>query len=392
MPIIINADCLQHLRTLPDSSIDAIITDPPYGLSNTDPKRVTEAIVRWTTGDRDYVPAGAGGFMGAAWDDFVPPPAVWDECLRVLKPGGHLAAFSGGRTQDLMGLSIRLAGFDIRDSLAWMYGSGMPRGQEIGRAYRKAGDQEAAATWDGWNTSLKPAHEPIILARKPLAEKSALANLTVHGTGAMNTGACRIAHRNAADYAESVSKNQHGKYGTAQGGNSIYGDYTMLGTRDDYDGSKGRFPANVILSHTTDCTEPAAVGADWMCAPGCQIAVLDGQSGLDRSVGGASRFFYCAKAGPKERPTYITADGKKILHTTVKPLAVMQWLVRLLTPAGGTVLDPFAGSGTTIEAAVLEGVDVIGIERETGYLPLIQQRIDRAAPTPPTATAGQAAA
>ena len=133
--------CLDRLRELPDESVDAVVTDPPYGLSNTDPAHVSQALVRWVSGERDFIPEGKG-FMGKAWDAFVPPPAVWDECLRVLKPGGHVLAFAGSRTFDLMALSIRLAGFEIRDSVAWLYGSGFPKSLDVSKAIDKAAGVE----------------------------------------------------------------------------------------------------------------------------------------------------------------------------------------------------------------------------------------------------------
>lgn len=306
---VVHGNSLDHLRTLPDDSIDAVICDPPYGLSNTRPAQIIEAVTHWASGDRAFVPAGRG-FMSAAWDSFVPPPAIWDECFRVLKPGGHLAAFAGSRTHDLMTLSIRFAGFDIRDQLAWIYGSGMSHGQDISTSIAKQGDESAARRWQGWNTGLKPAIEPIVLARKPLSESSVARNVLTHGTGALNVGATHIAHRNAADVAESTSKNQHADFGTAPGGNSIYGDFTMVASKN-YDGTGGRHPANVLLSHDPLCTlvtegtvsssSSSAVDAEqdedarrsgaaavevWECAPGCQVAELDRQSGTTKSSGG----------------------------------------------------------------------------------------------------------
>lgn len=451
-PTIVCADSLAHLRTMDDDSVDAIITDPPYGLSATKPDKVNEAIGAWASGDREHMPQGRG-FMGADWDSFVPPPALWDECLRVLKPGGHLAAFAGARTYDLMGLSIRLSGFEIRDGLSWIYGSGMAHGQNIGKAVAKRSDDEKADDWRGWNTGLKPAQEPIVLARKPLSESTAVGNVLAHGTGAVNVDACRIEHRSQADMDESVGKNRHADYGTAPGRNRIYGDYSTVESKN-YDGAQGRYPSNVILTHTSECqlvgqksvksdshhpaTRPSGgIGStghsgqsdlverspgtetveNWECETGCPVAEVDAQSGVSKSsggngvgygrsggiygaggkqgvaqnagglgdIGGASRFFftteasfvYSAKAGAKERPVVTRADGETIRHVSVKPLKVMRWLVRLLTPPGGTILDPFAGSGTTVEAAMIEGFESIGIERETDYADLIQVRIDR---------------
>ena len=220
---IINGDCLEELKKLEDNSVDAVITDPPYGLSNTKPQQVADVLKAWVTGDTVSVPAKRGGFMGKDWDSFVPPPAVWEECIRVLKPGGHMAVFAGARTQDLMGLSIRLAGFEIRDTLGWVYGSGFPKSQNIARQLDKTlgedvpigksfntaggGDREsefanngrseahkqwspmsdAAKQWDGWGTALKPAIEPILLAQKPLnvVPLYEVANKTHHILGAL---------------------------------------------------------------------------------------------------------------------------------------------------------------------------------------------------------------
>lgn len=370
--LIVHGGALDHLRSMPDGSIDSVICDPPYGLSNADPAHVTQAITRWASGEREFVPSGAG-FMGAGWDSFVPPPALWDECLRVLNPGGHLAAFAGSRTMDLMGLSIRLSGFEIRDSLAWIYGSGMPHGQDVGKVVEKQGGGDQ---WEGWNTALKPSFEPIVLARKPLAERTVASNVLSHGTGAMNIDATRIAHRSEADRAESEGKNRNGDYGTRPGRNTIYGDFSMVESRN-YDGSKGRHPANTIITHSSDCAED--------CAIGCQVAELDSMApgGPSRfflttaADGAPTRFMYSARASAKERPKYTDDDGKVVQHISVKPLEVMRWLVRLLTPPGGTVLDPFAGSGTTMEAAALEGFDSIVVEMDDQHIPLIFQRAER---------------
>ena len=382
---VIQGDCLEVLREMEDNSVDAVVCDPPYGLSNTNPGSVADTIAKWVGGDRDHVPTGRG-FMGKSWDAFVPPPAVWDECLRVLKPGGHMVVFAGSRTQDLMGLSIRLAGFEIRDSLAWLYGSGFPKSHDVSKAIDKLAGAERevigskitgnakqstsrtgefadgkhggqqvvditapatpeAAQWDGWGTALKPGHEPVVVARKPLAEKTVARNVLAHGTGAINVDACRIAATDS-QLAE--------KYASVQNAGPRSNDVYGTDSRDRAGAAPheaGRFPANVLLDQHA---------AAW----------------VDEQSEGASRFFYTAKAPKSERPN---VDG--VQHATVKPLAIMRWLIRLITPPGGTVLDPFAGSGTTIEAALIEGFDPVGIEMEADYLPLIQYRIDRQAGT-----------
>ena len=405
-------DCLVALRGMADESVHAVVTDPPYGLANTDPAHVVEALTKWATGDREFIPEGRG-FMGKAWDAFVPPPAVWDECLRVLKPGGHLLAFAGSRTFDLMTLSIRFAGFDIRDSIAWLYGSGFPKSLDVGKAIDKAagverevvgerkklqsyGDQagnavygsgpdkggvqkitapatEAARLWDGWGTALKPAFEPIVVARKPFPGTVA-ANVLAHGTGALNIDATRIPGT---------------KPDTTRGGN-------QLGTMNDdgwqpkqtgeriVDDGKGRWPANVILDESQAAEldrQAPSTGASASVRGTEQSAASNGTVTGERArvpgafhgdVGGASRFFYVAKAPTSERP-----EVEGTMHATVKPLDLMQRLIRLVTPPGGTVVDPFAGSGTTLEAAVREGFDVIGVEREAEYLPLILKRVQK---------------
>lgn len=495
-------DCLDVLADLPDNSVDSVCCDPPYGLANTDPAHVAETITRWVNGERDYLPGGSG-FMGKAWDAFVPPVAVWDDCLRVLKPGGHLLAFSGSRTMDLMTLGLRLAGFEIRDSIAWLYGSGFPKSLDVSKAidridatdarrarnlsftewmrstgvssrqidaatssfmgghYLTAREQaavptadmfdlirplldvdvpewvealvtertvesenfkarevtgqrttglgtgkgavayiadsenrditapatDAARTWQGWGTALKPAFEPIVVARKPLAGTVA-ANVLAHGTGALNINGCRTPTNGETLHTSTVPNDMRGgHYGSGHRPGEPSGQrrYTEQGgtnfaaTSGPRGGDPaGRWPANVILDES-------------------QAAVLDAQGGASQSrvgkprgadagdgwgmtatgaecddEGGASRFFYVAKADAGER---VRVDG--IAHPTVKPLDLMRWLVRLVTPPGGTVLEPFAGSGTTVEACLLEGFHCIAIEREADYLPLIVQRVNR---------------
>jgi hypothetical protein len=442
-------DCLDVLRTLPDNSIDAICTDPPYGLTDLTTPRVLEAIAAWMSGDRDHVP-DARGFMGRAWDAFVPPPGVWDECLRVLKPGGHLVAFAGTRTWDLMGLSIRIAGFELRDTVAdltgrdapgliWAYGSGFPKSLDVSKAIDKAAGAkrevigprtyadgtvghwaaadtyaqdshtkrldgtvkvttapatDAARAWQGWGTALKPAWEPIILARKPLAGTVA-ATVLEHGTGALNIDGCRIG-----------SADKLVRPAVRRRDNDVYGKGLGAGVQDE---PVGRWPTNLVFSHSPECVE------DEPCAPDCPVAELDRQSG-DRpggrfpgrqtvepgsangtmnggwsgtigparrlDGGGASRFFptfrYEAKAPASERPKL--PDGT--VWPTVKPLDLMRWLVRLITPPGGTVLDPFAGTGTTGEAALIEGFRSVLVERDPSAVELIKTRLSK--PIAPT--------
>ena len=411
-----HGDCLEELKKIPDNSVDSIVTDPPYGLSNTKPAQVADVLRSWISGDTNVVPAKRGGFMGKDWDSFVPPPAVWEECYRVLKPGGHMAVFAGTRTQDLMGLSIRLAGFEIREQLNWIYGSGFPKSMDVSKAIDKAAGAERevlserpaygiggngilsghsegatakvtvpstdeAKQWEGWGTALKPATEPIVLARKPL-EGTVANNVLTYGTGGLNIDASRVGTT--------------GDGNSCKGGddchcfekNEIYGATKHPVQSDE---PKGRFPANVLLDEyaAEAMDEQSGVStsrrAVLTSTPG---GIYGGGAGLPSHTGeyghndsgGASRFFsvfkYQAKAPKKERPVVEKEDGTKVQHPTVKPVALMEWLVTLVTPPNGVVLDPFAGSGTTLQAALNEGFDPIGVEQDVDYIQLINKRLD----------------
>jgi DNA modification methylase len=472
--VVYSGDCLEVLRGLEDNSVDSIVTDPPYGLSNTDPDHVVEAISKWAAGERDFTPAGKG-FMGKAWDAFVPPPAVWDECFRVLKPGGHMLVFAGSRTQDLMGLSVRMAGFEIRDGIAWIYGSGFPKSMDISKAIDKAagaerevvgkkrmvgsaaqdwsekGDKlfagstnsigvpardipvtvastDLAKKWEGWGTALKPALEPIVVARKPVSEKTIALNVAKWGVGGINIDGTRVGN-------EEVTIN------TFDNGAKPWGD----AVGEAYTGRKsvGRWPANVMFTHAEDCVEVGTAveiisnhnapqgtfaggdpdrGSDtseyrdyevstaiFECVEGCPVKEVNRQSGVKKSgkpgvrtsdgfnagvygsgmgikagesngeygdSGGASRFFYTAKANKKDRNEGLVEHN---LHPTVKPTSLMRELVRLVTPKGGVVLDPFTGSGSTGKAAILEGFGFVGVELTSEYLPIIEGRLNHAA-------------
>lgn len=331
MITVINDDCITATQNIDDDSIDAIVTDPPYGLTNIRLDHVVDTISKWAGGALDYVPSTGKGFVGHEWDKFVPPPAAWKEAYRVLKPGGHALIFCGTRTQDLMGISVRLAGFEVRDSLMWIYGEGFPKSHNIGKAIDKA----AGAEWDGFGTALKPAHEPILLVRKPFTGTVA-DNVLTHGVGGLNIDGCRIGTETMVNPPGST------KPRVAMGG----------GWREDAQPTiaSGRWPANVAFDD----------------------AMVDE---LNKQHKGASRFFYHAKASKAERPV-IETDGKRIVHPTVKPLTLMRWLVRLVTPPNGTVLDMFAGTGTTGAAAELEGFNSILIERDEDYVQLIRKRIE----------------
>lgn len=626
---LLHGDCLDVLRTMEDCSVDSVVTDPPYGLAACSSALITETMIRWASGDRTFIPEGAG-FMGKGWDAFVPPPAVWDEVFRVLKPGGHVLAFAGSRTQDLMGLAIRLAGFEIRDSVAWLYGSGFPKSMDVSKQLQKIGSQDAK-DWAGWGTALKPAYEPVLHATKPFnmvpldqdlvkytdekikellwastscarhaAEISASRPAGQHeamldsvpenaGTGMSRelsgrTGTCNsqamvstflnigtlwnsiseslwdqtttctismksrmttelrilnsllgqaiswtstLVRECSLDGALSTAENAvesssagnlkssdtrtatahenamsliagealdvlasivalHSR-GLAEGSivlksaltgqamtagdshhdaaNAAGASTSQIGTADDtalssaraasnfepvimarkplseatvaqnvllhgtgginIDGSRigtegggtncnkrddkgaclghdnagrstsgatfhaveselvtGRFPANILLDEFTASlldaqsgiskSMPSQQGGDHLGGVAVKTGFKKLVPKLHNDQGGASRFFYVSKANKSERPV---VDG--IAHPTVKPLDVMRWLIKLVTPPGGVVLEPFAGSGTTVEAAILEGFDIVAIEREASYIPLIEARVAR---------------
>lgn len=297
-----------------------------------------------------------GGFMGLEWDSGVPAVEVWAECLRVLKPGGHLLAFAGTRTQHRMAVNIEDAGFEIRDMIAWVYGQGFPKSKNI------AG---------GWGTALKPAMEPITVARKPFPGTVA-ANMAAHGVGAFNIGGCRVEPTDESKAREGEAS-QERRYAEKGGTN-------FAATPGVRGGSPlGRWPANIVHDGGEE------VLAAFPDAPG-QQGDLKGHSkdrlsktcyGDMKAVrnheargdsGSAARFFYCAKASRKER-------GEGNNHPTVKPVELMRWLVRLVTPVGGVCLDPYTGSGTTGIAALAEGVRFIGIEKSPAYLAIASRRI-----------------
>jgi len=473
--MIIHGDSIEVLRDMDAESVDAVVTDPPYGLGNTSPKHVAECLRAWSEGET-WQPTGRG-FMGREWDAWVPPPELWREVLRVLKPGGHAIVFAGSRTQDLMSVALRLAGFEVRDVVMWLYGSGFPKSLNVSKAIDKQRDDQSevyevtswiratrdkmgltnrminerfgvgdmarhwtdvppngkqptvppldqvpkllevlgvqwsavparvqhllvelnsrkgqpaptwferevigegksgiggkggvsvggecmtfdltasatdeARTWEGWGTALKPAYEPAILARKPLRGTVARCVLE-HGTGAINVDASRIASADAPE------------------GRSRHGGGTLQGASEKMPHSEscmpaGRFPANVVINEHV--AHELGERARYFYTPKASKAEREaGLEGWDthRAGVGAMR-----DGGRKSQPRANT-------HPTVKPIALMRYLVRMVTPPSGTVLDPFAGSGSTLCAAALEGFEHIGVEREEEYAAIARARV-----------------
>lgn len=376
-------DCIEYLMQMEDNCVDSVITDPPYGLK----------------------------FMGKKWDYDVPTVDVWEECLRVIKPGGHLLSFFGTRTYHRGVVRIEDAGFEIRDQLAWMYGSGFPKGQDISKAIdkkmgakrvlisgtpkpteysgkfdqRSSSEREiysgpvtcVAQAYDGWNTTLKPAWEPIVVARKPPRGLTVVENVIEYGTGGLNIGECRVEYKGdmlppKVERGPKI-KNTWSSYADKTG------EVGWTGVPE------GRWPANVIHDGSDEVVglfpdskgQQGKSGGRQRTFENCHGA----PSGEDieyiprNDKGSAARFFYCAKASKKDRDSG-TREGLPNNHPTVKPTELMRYLCRLVTPKQGTVLDPFMGSGSTGKAAVIEGFGFIGIERDPQYYDIAKARIE----------------
>lgn len=560
--IVLNGDNIDVLKKYPDNYFDAVVTDPPYGLGK-EPD-AAELMKSWV--ETGYHEVKGSGFMGKEWDAFVPQPIFWKEVFRVLKHGGHVLAFYGTRTYDWGVMAMRFAGFEVRDTIYWHYGSGFPKSHNISKAIDKMGGEsldwfidyvldvakerniskkeltmlfpskngnptgwlwnkqnnqsitteqfntiknflqlpfsdineakgeivgrgkagltkgnianfsgdlefdivapetENAKRWDGWGSALKPASEPIVMARKPLEKGLSIAeNVLKYGTGAINIDGCRV------KTDEKIENHSRGEESAISKGK--YGDSKEQKTHQTHGQKLGRFPANLIMTHHPECEckgikkvksdghhswkIPDNGGLlklglkqkedegnkngnengeetieDWNCHPECPIRIMDEQSGITKSSdairknnrpianafgkynpdetkghsdsGGASRFFYCAKASKSERNKGLddfedklkitqmrSANGSgeknfeggfqdqimKNVHPTVKPVKLMQYLVRLVTPPNGVVLDPFCGSGTTGIACKLEGFQFVGIEQDPEYTKIAEARI-----------------
>lgn len=384
-------DCRDAMAAMDECSIDSIVTDAPYELD----------------------------FMGRAWDrtGIAFDVDMWKAALRVLKPGGHLIAFSHARTYHRMALAIEDAGFEIRDQIMWIYGSGFPKSRNL------QGDHE------GWGTALKPAHEPIVMARKPLVG-TVMANVESHGTGAINIDGCRVPTDEALRAGAGIIPMRHdpavprGRAGeaSAQERYAERGATNFAASPGPRGGdARGRWPANVVH----DGSDEVANGFPYTKSNSGSLTHKSGVQGVAfgkygacessgiSDEGSAARFFYCAKASkqdrdegmeafePQEFVAFQTANGTsgkassisegrdtryRNTHPTVKPTALMRWLVRLVTPVGGTVMDPFMGSGSTGKAAMLEGFRFIGCELTADYIPIAHARIQAAAEQAEAAT------
>lgn len=389
---IIPGDCRDALAMMGDNTVDSIVTDPPYHLTSI-AKRFGPGQAPAQFGTDGAFARASRGFMGHTWDggDIAFDPELWAECLRVLKPGGHLLAFSGTRTWHRMAFAIEAAGFDIRDVVSWIYGSGFPKSHSVSKAFdRMAGVERTekvgeppwnsrkpngsvgvasvgfagggragapdilapvtpeAQQWSGWGTALKPACEPICVAQKPF-RGSIAANVAAHGVGALNIDGCRVATDGGGRWPANVCHDGSGEVldafpNTRSGGGPAPGTERIRGA---------------VYGEPNVSSSPAYGAND----------------------GSAARFFYCAKASKADREVGlpVNPDGSRSnTHPTVKPTDLMRWLVRLVTPPGGTVFDPFTGSGSTGRAAILEGCRFIGAELTPEYVPIAHARIDAA--------------
>jgi site-specific DNA-methyltransferase (adenine-specific) len=388
-------DNAKTLKQYPDNHFDSIVTDPPYGIE----------------------------FMGKDWDKHTGAVETWNECFRVLKPGGHILAFSASRTYHHLATNIESVGFEIRDQIMWIYGSGFPKSHNIGKAVDKklgnkrkfvgqnqdiikkqakdlregkrkildsfkAGEPnrnngfktvsaditKGNTEWEGWGTALKPAHEPIVMARKPLSEKTIVDNVLKHGTGGINIDECRVGTDEKLSIGSNNRKNANVNFGMKND------------KKKQKQNEQGRFPANIIHDGSEEVLEgfpetgKSAGGRSYQNTNKMYEGGWDGGEGskIDPGFGdsgSAARFFYCAKVSKKERNIGQSTDGKNN-HPTVKPVALMKYLITLITPKGGKVLDPFNGSGSTGMACVELGYEYTGCELDPDYIEISKARIE----------------
>ena len=338
---LIHGDCVEVMRGMEPESVDAIVCDPPYGLEFM---------------GKDFDKLGKGRAQ-QAWH------LRWCvQAFRVLKPGGHLLAFGGSRTSHHLACAIEDAKFEVRDSIIWLYGSGFPKSLNVGKSMAvTAPATEDAEKWEGWGTALKPAHDPVVVARKPLGEKTVATNVIKHGTGALNIDACRVSTTDTL------------------GGGRLNGptgmDRTCGGPEWNRPWMNDPLKKEAYAKATAEKVAKAEAQGRWPAN-----VIHDGSKEVESLFpDGAARFFYCAKPSKKEREAgveHLAKDGKRgNTHPTVKSVALMRHLVRLVTRPGGLVLDPFAGSGTTGVACQQEGFDCLLIEQESEYLPIMQGRV-----------------
>jgi DNA modification methylase len=446
---VFRGDCVDVLKGLPENSVDSIVTDPPYGLNfmGKEWDNPGKMLGQMATGHEQRGAYAYGGSHSRGYADndsfaFQLWCTQWAvECLRVLKPGGHILAFGGSRTWHRLAVAVEDAGFELRDSIAWIYGSGFPKSLDVskaidkklgaerevvatGYAYGMSKGQEAAGyrpadyeskqlsneaitpeaqQWQGWGSALKPAFEPVVVGRKPFGKGVTVAeNVLAWGVGGLNIDGSRIA-------GEKIQTTNGGK-------NEVYGDLSANAGQVWESAPQGRWPANVIFDEVTAGLLDEQSGVSRSGKPGVEriatswnantygvgIGKVSGQQRGDfGDRGGASRFFYVAKASRRDRNEGLeeleaqrtgamqaTADGSMLtgsgnerttvrqnFHPTVKPTALMRYLIKLVTPPGGTVLDPFTGSGSTGKAALLDGFQFVGVELTEEYLPIIEGRL-----------------
>jgi len=471
---VYNGDCLEVMEKIDKCSVDSVVTDPPYHLTSIVQRFGKEGSAPAQFGTDGAFARASKGFMGKEWDggDIAFQANTWRKCYELLKPGGHLIAFSGSRTYHRMAVAIEDAGFEIRDQCIWLYGSGFPKSHNIGREIDKkqGNDREVvgevragknalgqdsgwnkhnnrtqievtkgSSEWEGWGTALKPAHEPMVLARKPLSEKSVADNVMQHGTGAINIDACRIEgevkhpetmpdFRDQGEQSKAaigVDKLSFGQTSNAKRKKVVRKPRTADGVwTDDNSGMKsegsefadadprGRWPSNVMhdgseqiqeIFPETSSTEVSRQRTHKGIWTAGELAEDEQFMPAYGDQGNASRYFYCAKTSKDERNSGLhgrhqgqySSDGraKEIenayqrnksvsanTHPTVKPVELMRYLVRLVTPKGGVILDPFMGSGSTGMGAREEDFSFIGIEKEEEYYEIAKARIKNVKP------------